>query len=447
MVRDTLLLRRGAHETVQKIISADDAPPTERSRQFATINREQSTMAQASGVGSRASVKLGRMRPRVFAVPEGPALELSLAPRLESWDRRDHPSQVALRRFVAHVHELVDPIIDRTPGELVLRLDVGLEDTVDPLWERDLDNYLFPIVRTLPERVVSVWGTKGRDARSCVRLERAVEVSSHPGWQAFEVPRTRGTDRSVKAAVRRAVTGGDELPPGPVGVELALVTGPERSWPMTWKASIDGLEPLLGKTYEDRIWNPQDGRIVRLGLHQTTDYSLGHDVTMTLWARPADPNWPELRWLTELHPDARQVFLRARPPKKPRARTPADPQPQAPRSGPTAPHGPVVIPAGESTASVELFRDNDDGYLSWLASHAGGFVVNIQRSGNPSDARLHLATCRTVSGVNPRRGPWTGAYVKACSTDLISLDAWAIREVGSPVARCGICRPQPARPA
>jgi hypothetical protein len=42
-----------------------------------------------------------------------------------------------------------------------------------------------------------------------------------------------------------------------------------------WKASIDGLEPLLGKTYEGRIWNPQDGRVVRLGLHQTVDYSLG----------------------------------------------------------------------------------------------------------------------------------------------------------------------------
>jgi hypothetical protein len=53
-----------------------------------------------------------------------------------------------------------------------------------------------------------------------------------------------------------------------------------------WKASIDGLEPLLGKTYEagvnpivvstdGRIWNPQDGRVVRLGLPQTVDYSLG----------------------------------------------------------------------------------------------------------------------------------------------------------------------------
>ena len=70
-----------------------------------------------------------------------------------------------------------------------------------------------------------------------------------------------------------------------------------------------------------------------------------------------------------------------------------------------------------------------------------GFVVNIQRSGNPSDARLHRASCRTVSGINTRRGPWTGAYVKACSLDLASLDVWAIERSGAPITRCRTCQP------
>lgn len=242
----------------------------------------------------RPAVRIRGMQPRVFALPEGPAVELSLTPRLESWERHDHPMQTALREFVAHVRELIEPVIETTRGELAVRLDVGLPETADPLWERDLDNYLFPIARATPERVVSVWGTKGRDPRSFVRVERAVEVAAPAGWMAFEVPRAPGTERYWKAAVRRAVSEAAQLPAGPVGLQFALAVGPDRSWPAMWKASIDGLEPLLGKTYEDRIWNPQDGRVVRLGFHKTVDHSLGHDASMTLWARPGDEHWPEL---------------------------------------------------------------------------------------------------------------------------------------------------------
>jgi hypothetical protein len=34
--------------------------------------------------------------------------------------------------------------------------------SADPLWTRDLDNYLFPIARSLPPQYVSMWGTKAR---------------------------------------------------------------------------------------------------------------------------------------------------------------------------------------------------------------------------------------------------------------------------------------------
>jgi hypothetical protein len=384
------------------------------------------------------------MAPRVFALPDGRALELSLTPRLESWERHDHPAQVALRGFVAHVRELVDPVIERTRGELAVRLDVGLPDAADPLWERDLDNYLFPIARVMPERVVSVWATKGRGPRSFVRVERAAEVAAPAGWQAFEVPRAPGSERYWKAAVRRAVSGGEELAAGPVGLQLALAVGPERNWSAMWKASIDGLEPLLGKTYEDRIWNPQDGRVVRLGIHRTVDYSLEDDASMTLWARPADEGWPELRWLAKMEPDEGEVLLRSRP-----ARRSTMPKPAAAtskeRNRPTRQRRTGETFGAEPHETVQIFRDDDDGYLAWVGSYPTGFVVNIQRSGNPSDARLHHATCRTVSGTNPRRGPWTGAYVKACSADLASLDAWAIQHVGSPTTRCGTCQPPQAR--
>jgi hypothetical protein len=384
------------------------------------------------------------MRPRVFALPVGPALELSLTPRLESWERRDHPAQTALREFVGHVRELVDPVIERIDGEVALRLDVGLPDTVDPLWERDLDNYLFPVARVMPERVVSVWGTKGRDARSFVRVERAVEVAAPADWEVFEVSRAPGNERSWKAAVQRAVSSAEELPAGPVGLQLALAVGSERSWTAMWKASIDGLEPLLGKTYEDRIWSPQDGRVVRLGLHRTVDRSLERDASMTVWARFADEDWPELRWLANMGADEREPFLRARSPRrrgppKPAVITGREPIRPADRARTAG-----ALGAG-ADGGVNVFRDNDDGYLAWVNSHPTGFVINIQRSGNPSDARLHHATCRNISGINPRRGPWTGPYVKACSSDLASLDAWAGDHVGSPITRCGTCQPPPPR--
>jgi hypothetical protein len=296
----------------------------------------------------------------------------------------------------------------------------------------------------MPERVVSVWGTKGRDPRSFVRVERAVEVAPPPGWQGFEVSRAPGSDRYWKAAVRRAVAGSEELPPGPVGLQLALAIGPERSWPAMWKASIDGLEPLLGKTYEDRIWHPQDGRVVRLGLHRTVDYSLANDASMTLWARAADDSWPELRWLAQMERDERAVFLQARLPRRPSVRRPAGATPARRRRLTAGPHA-RRMSAAEGLGGVEVFRDDDDGYLAWVGSHPDGFVVNIQRGGNPSDARLHHAMCPTVSGINPRRGPWTGAYVKACSADLESLDNWALERFGSPITRCGTCQPPAAR--
>jgi hypothetical protein len=139
-----------------------------------------------------------------FSIPAGPAIELELAPRLESWNRYDDPDQVALREFVAHVRERIERFLAPPSGPLAFRFDVGLADQIDPLWERDLDNYLFPIARELPGQVVSVWGTKGRARCSRVRLERAVPAKPGPEWQRFPVPRSLGSEHAWKSAVHKA---------------------------------------------------------------------------------------------------------------------------------------------------------------------------------------------------------------------------------------------------
>ena len=83
--------------------------------------------------------------------------------------------------------------------------------------------------------------------------------------------------------------------------------------------------------------------------------------------------------------------------------------------------------------SVELFRDDDRGYTAWLTENTRGYVLNIQRSMNPSDARVHKVACRTITGMPPRGRTWTGPYVKACSPSLTELYAWALSHAESAI--------------
>jgi hypothetical protein len=62
----------------------------------------------------------------------------------------------------------------------------------------------------------------------------------------------------------------------------------------------------------------------------------------------------------------------------------------------------------DKAMSAREFRDDDVGYLAWLAAHPDGYVINIARSQNATEARVHHAGCRTISGQNARVGAWTG---------------------------------------
>lgn len=85
------------------------------------------------------------------------------------------------------------------------------------------------------------------------------------------------------------------------------------------------------------------------------------------------------------------------------------------------------------------FRGDDAGFKTWLAAHPDGYVINIARSYNPADARVHHARCRTINGQNPRAGAWTGPYVKVCAEHLIELEQWASEHAEEPIPACGIC--------
>jgi hypothetical protein len=96
----------------------------------------------------------------------------------------------------------------------------------------------------------------------------------------------------------------------------------------------------------------------------------------------------------------------------------------------------------DKAMSAREFRDDDAGYLAWLAAHPDGYVINIARSQNATGARAHHAGCWTISGQIPRGGGvWTGPYVKVCAEHLSELERWAIDLVGEPIPRCGSCHP------
>jgi len=87
------------------------------------------------------------------------------------------------------------------------------------------------------------------------------------------------------------------------------------------------------------------------------------------------------------------------------------------------------------------YSNEDECYLSWIASNPEGYVVNIERSLNPNDVMLHKADCYTIKGVPARGDSWTNEYIKICSTSREELCSWITIEIGGEVRKCKLCNP------
>jgi hypothetical protein len=385
----------------------------------------------------------------MFAIPEGTAVELLLPPRLESWERTGHPSQVALAEWVAHVRSAIDPIAFGVEGPLSLRVDFALPRGVDPLWQRDLDNYLFPIARSLPTRFVSLWATKGLVEVSTVRVATARPLGGAPdGWRRFSLgPCARG-EAALKHASRAAVSDAGELPQGPVGLQIALFVGSADRWAQTWKPIIDGLEPLLGSVRREPCWNPQDGRIVRLGIHRVDDVGLGGNVKAEIWARAADPGWEELAWLRSMDAAVRGAYYDAHRARLDRERAVA----VKPRAAPNRTAAGKARAARTSAVRLDaaallgeggvvVFVDDDASYLRWIAAKTERACPQRRTLSLSILPTLHRATCHTISGTPTRGGTWTDPYIKACADEAAALKRWSEANIGHAPRPCGTCAP------
>ena len=88
---------------------------------------------------------------------------------------------------------------------------------------------------------------------------------------------------------------------------------------------------------------------------------------------------------------------------------------------------------------VELFDNDEIGYLKWVQANQHGFVANVDRAGTvPQYPMVHAATHGSMS--SSKIGNFTtGDYVKFCCTDLDALEQYSQTKFGRPLTRCSQC--------
>ena len=221
-------------------------------------------------------------------VPWDSALPLSIEPQLASWNRAGDPAQVRLAAYLDHVEELLAPaLVGTADAPLGLGLTVGVSPAVPLEDQRDLDNYLKPLIDRLgARRFTTVVGRKIRGASSVL----VFRPSGTPAGNGMVRLRPSGSymRREWKAGMETALTdqGAAVLPPGGVHLDIRYTVGAGRNWSALWKPTIDALTPLLGTSHPG-TYNPHDGRVTYLSCHQQVVPDLGHDVLIDLWWGPS----------------------------------------------------------------------------------------------------------------------------------------------------------------
>ncbi|HEY7431990.1 MAG TPA: hypothetical protein VH641_14810 [Streptosporangiaceae bacterium] len=208
----------------------------------------------------------------------------SVKPQLASWERAGHPSQVKLSRFLAHVDTIAGPVLAAGSGRVAAELIVGFSDGVSLLdGGHDLDNYLFPVAQRLgPRRVAAIFGRKIHGPSSLAVAPAQPGVAGASGQFSARLAGSYERRQWKQELHDRLAARAATIDPGPVGLTIALTTGPGRNWANLWKPLIDAFGPVLGED-PSRPFHPHDDRIVRLGLHHTIDTGIAHDVVIDAW--------------------------------------------------------------------------------------------------------------------------------------------------------------------
>jgi hypothetical protein len=135
-------------------------------------------------------------------------------------------------------------------------------------------------------RFSSVWATKTVAERSFIRVEQAkpAGLGNAAECSCEVLTRPAATEKAFKQEVCGQVRHAGPLPDGPAWLQLRFTVSPRRNCANLWKPVIDALDPIFGRTNPNKEWNPQDGRIVELGLHRDVDADVGNAVKISLRA-------------------------------------------------------------------------------------------------------------------------------------------------------------------
>lgn len=234
----------------------------------------------------------------VFSRPHATGIPLAVPPQLESWDAVGSPSQARLATFLAHMDEVAASRLSSLADALALELVVGLDEDVSLVsGGRDLDNYVYPVVRHLGwQRFVSVHGRKHHGASS-ISVAPAMSISCpSEGWRHARAVTTSSTaarawKEEVDTQVRQQC--GATAPDAPLELQLSFRLSAQRNWAYLWKPAIDALGSILGDDPGGRPFHPRDDRIVSFAAHREVVPGIGNSVEIGIWWRPAPLSRPQ----------------------------------------------------------------------------------------------------------------------------------------------------------
>lgn len=91
---------------------------------------------------------------------------------------------------------------------------------------------------------------------------------------------------------------------------------------------------------------------------------------------------------------------------------------------------------------MEIFKNNDQGYILWLNQNPNGVVINANNPPNANYLVAHRASCYTINASKPSPGKdWTNKYIKVCGESLSEVTDWTIDEFGVKPYCCRHCSP------
>ena len=85
-----------------------------------------------------------------------------------------------------------------------------------------------------------------------------------------------------------------------------------------------------------------------------------------------------------------------------------------------------------------IIINDDPAYVSWIARHRQGFVVDSKRKPTRNGVILHRAICSVIKP-HKRARLTTGGHIKACSLDAAELECWAREQTGGGLTTCREC--------